>query len=151
MLWLIMVGLFLLAWLWQNISHELSHLWNGFLWEGRKPTKLIFWPHKHEGRFYFARYESGTATRMGSESHRHIAPLWWGIRQQFVFLVVMVVLRMTEESGSKGWLYVLPFFICPSVDVAVWLWGAWMMSPGTDGMRYRAVTNQELFSRRKVG
>jgi hypothetical protein len=151
MTWLIVIGLFLLAWFWQNLSHELAHLWNGFLWEGRKPLKLVPWPHVYQQRFYFARYESGVATRMGPESHRHIAPLWWGIRQQFICLGAMVMFKTMDGGGSKNWLYVLPFFICSSVDVGFWLWGAWMMRPGTDGMRYRSTANQELFGRRRVG
>jgi hypothetical protein len=145
--WYLFVALFLPAWLWQNTSHELSHLWSGYLWEGRKPLKLIFWPHKYKGKFYFARYESGEATQLGSESHRHIAPLWWAIRQQFSFLVVIVALIIT---GYPDWVYMLPFFICPTVDALVWVWRAVMMRPGTDGMRYRTVTNKGLFDEPKT-
>ena len=139
MTWLIVAGLFLVAWFWQNVSHELSHLYNGWLWEGIKPLKLIPWPHKHEGRFYFARYEGGIATRSGSEEHRHIAPLWWAINQQVLFLAVIAV--DVFLNSAEHWIYFFPFFVCPSVDSLVWIWGALLMRPGTDGMRYRTVKN----------
>jgi hypothetical protein len=120
----IFIGLFLLAWICQNIIHEGSHLLVGWVVEGRKPTKLIPWPTKRNGRWYFAYYENGPATKNGSPKPRHIAPL---ITDWFLVSIWLIVL------GPMGNLFAIPFIICPMVDAIVWILGAIRKSPNTDG------------------
>jgi hypothetical protein len=147
--WWVWVGLWLVAWLWQNMSHELSHLWTGWHWEGRKPVKFIPVMHFHQKRWYWSRYESGPATKADAVQHeyrRHSAPLRWA-HTQVLYLggcmagagVVMPWMRHTEtgEILLAFIVYSVPFVVCPLVDAGVWLWGYWARRPGTDGDRWR--------------
>jgi hypothetical protein len=133
--WWIWAGLWLVAWGWQNVVHELSHLWNGWIWEGRKPVKFVPWMHRYEGRFYFARYESGLATENGSPRRRHSAPIRWAAVQIAVGLGGLWALIAYGEGASA--LYMVPLLVCPAVDAGFWLWGLWARRPGTDGDRWR--------------
>lgn len=121
------IGMILIAWFIQNVIHEASHLLVGKIVEGRKPLKLIPFPHRYEGRFYFARYLSGPATKIGSAKHRHIAPLFAGVFMVFVGVCLTV---------SFGFLFI-PFIISPAIDCFVWYWGYFKNSLGTDGYRYK--------------
>ena len=128
MLWVILALLFLVAWFLQNVVHESSHLLAGWLVEGRKPTKMIVWPTIRKGKLYFAYYECGKATKSGSPKWRFIAPLLssWILMSIFVSIILL--------TGS---IYVLPFFICSSVDYCVWGFGYTFKRPGTDGLAFR--------------
>jgi hypothetical protein len=132
--WFIFVGLFLVAWFWQNVTHGFSHLFAGWLWEGRKPLKLIPWPHKYKGKFYFSRYEGDVALKNGSPTHRHSAPIHGAIIQVAITMGVFVggVLE-----GIAGIYYLVPFIIAPVVDASVWMRGYLRNKPGTDGARWR--------------
>lgn len=137
--WYLLVGLGLVAWFCQNVTHELSHLWSGWLWEGRRPKKLIPWPHKHQGRWYWARYESDVALKNGSPRHRHSAPLRWASIQ---FITSMTIYCVTVWKGIDGWIYLTPFVLAPLVDACVWMWGYLLDRKDTDGVRWK---NQRYF------
>jgi hypothetical protein len=129
--WYLFVGLVLFAWFWQNLAHELSHLVVGWFIEGRKPKKLIPWPHKFEGRFYFARYENGPATKGGSSSWRHIAPMLWDAIQVTVSYSLLIFLSMAT------FLYISPFVFAPLIDTLFWCYGYVFNRPYTDGWQYK--------------
>lgn len=133
--WYLFIGLALVAWLWQNITHELSHLWSGWLWEGRRPKKLIFWPHVFEGRFYWSRYESDVPMKNGSPRHRHSAPLRWASVQ---FAVATAIYCMMAYRGLEGVAYMAPFTLAPLVDALVWMWGYLTERKDTDGARWKS-------------
>lgn len=143
--WYVWAGLWLVAWFWQNLFHEWSHLATGWIWEGRKPIRMIPWPHKWQGRWYWARYEGGPATRANAaqqEYRRHSAPLRWAVVQMWcVGAGILGWLGagwlVSWEMGLEMSWYSVPFFVCPLVDAAVWIWGYVMRRPGTDGDRWR--------------
>lgn len=128
MIYLIIV----LAWFLQNVIHELSHLIAGKVFEGREFKKLIPFPHMHNGKFYFARYENGPATKNGNPKLRHIAPLITGI----VLFLVFVILFITTQS-----IFMLPFAVCSLVDCCVWLFGYVFNRPLTDGFFFKGGGN----------
>lgn len=122
--WYLFLALIPVAWFTQNLLHELSHLIVGFLVEGRKPRKLIPWPTKQEGRWYFAYYECGPATKEGSSIARHYSP----------------ILMFYFEGMALTWAtsyYALPFKIAAIIDCFVWLYGYYRDTPGTDGYQFR--------------
>jgi hypothetical protein len=126
--WIIFVLMIPVLWFLQNFIHEGSHLLAGWIVEGRKPLKLIPWPHKFAYRFYFARYECGFATKDGPVLYRHAAP----------YIVGSTILTMF--SCIAIWtnsLYVLAFGIFPFIDCIVWLYGYVFNRPGTDGFRFK--------------
>lgn len=128
--WYLFIGLALVAWFCQNVTHELSHLWSGWLWEGRRPKKLIPWPHMYEKRFYWARYDSGPPSKNGTPRHRYSAPLRWACVQFCVSISLFCVLIIRQDDG---WAYFLPFLLAPLIDSSVWMWGYLLNRPGTDG------------------
>jgi hypothetical protein len=86
------------------------------------------YPHKHNGRFYFARAQSGPATKDGSPAYRYIAPFFAGMLICGVFGALFVVTRI--------WAY-LPFAVCGLIDMA-WFWrGYFWGSDMCDGKRYK--------------
>jgi len=132
--WYLWGALWFVAWLWQNISHEGSHLWAGWLHEGRKPLKLIPVPHFHQGRFYFARYECGNVTKDGSPRFRHIAPFNSAGRQAWI-VTSLIGFSIVVGVRSVSF-YLTPFLVCPVVDMAFWVVGYWRRREGTDGARW---------------
>lgn len=121
------LGLFLAAWAWQNVAHEGAHLLVGWLVEGRAPRRLVPWPHRWQGRWYWARYENGLATKAGSPGWRHIAPLCGALMQAGIVVGLIITI--------EAWLS-FPFFICSIVDAIVWTWGLAANRPGSDGRRW---------------
>jgi len=150
--WYVWATLWLVAWLWQNMMHELSHLWNGWRWEGRHPRKFIPWAHWHLGYWYWSRYECGPPMKNGSARHRHTAPIRWASVQIFVVSSVMsgfllAAWRWEWPQGSTLAFYFVPFLACPIVDGCVWLWGMLARRPGTDGDRWRQIYEQSKESK----
>ncbi len=134
--WWVLAGLVLVAWVGQNVTHELAHLWTGWTWEGRKPLKLVPVPHRYQGQWYWARYECGPATRTASPRHRHIAPVRWAFAQAWT-VVCAILLAWVFDAGTLV-MYLVPFLACPVVDLLVWHWGLFTRRAGTDGARWRA-------------
>lgn len=128
MIVLLYVVVILFAWFLQNMTHELSHLLVGKIVEGRKIIKIVPWPHKHNGSFYFARCEYGPATKKGSPKFRHAAPL---MGCAVIFLIGVIL------SISTWKLFMLAFVICPIVDCCVWVYGYIFNRPLTDGFRFK--------------
>jgi hypothetical protein len=150
--WLAWAAVWLLAWFWQNVVHELSHLVTGWTLEGRRPLKLVPVPHRYQGRWYWARYESGPATRADAdlyEHHRHSAPFEWASYQAGISLVVFGALAISSGLGVFGvevesdlrrpMVWLVPFIVCSLVDMAVWVFGYVRKRPGTDGYRWRQI------------
>ncbi len=133
MIILFYVFVILLAWFFQNNLHEFSHLLVGKIVEGRKFIKLIPWPHKFGGKFYFARYESGPATKSGSPKFRHIAPVMGAAS---LFFIATLVLIITHK------LFVVAFIVCPIVDICFWMYGYLFNRPTTDGFRFKELVKK---------
>ncbi len=117
-------------WFLQNVYHEGSHAIFGFLVEGRELLGFYPYPHKHDGRFYFARYHYGPATKDGSASPRYLAPVWAGL---WVCLVMLAFFLFTKIG-----IYLIPATI-GFVDF-LWFWrGYFWGSKRCDGKRWRAL------------
>ena len=117
------------AWLVQNCLHELSHLVTAWVVYGRKPLGFFPYPHKHNGKFYFARcrYEQGPET-LAPQCEIHIAPLTWGAAWFAVNLALVLM----------GLLWALPFAVCGLVDALWFVRGYfWSKNPWNDGQRWR--------------
>jgi len=147
--WYAWAGLWLAAWFWQNMVHELSHLWSGWVWEGRKPVKLVPWMHRYKGRWYWARYECGPATENGSPSWRYSSPIRLAAVQVFIVLGLSWLMFVFCKDCSV--LYMVPFVVCPVVDAGVWLWGLVFKRQGTDGDLWRRLRELESRSVDKIG
>jgi hypothetical protein len=134
--WYLLAGLFIVAWFMQNVLHEVSHLMLGWIVEGRKPTKMIPWPHKFGGKFYFSHYECGPATKLlGSPAWRHAAPLLMVCSEMTACLVLA---KATEQH-----IWFLPWAVAAIVDALVWSWGFVMQRPGTDGQQFLSAYNHK--------
>jgi hypothetical protein len=121
------------AWFLQNCVHELSHLLVGLVWEGRKPMGFYPYPHKHNGKWYFARYQSGAATKPG-RSHRPclIAPFFGGLIWSALWTALLLFV------ASPSWrIFLLPAAITGLVDAGWWWRGYFWGRPTTDGKRWR--------------
>jgi hypothetical protein len=132
--WYLLVSLVVVAWFWQTLAHELSHLIVGWFVEGRKPKVLIPWPHKFQGRFYFARYKNGSATKTGSASLRHMAPIFWAAIQ------ITIVYTLLLFVPISVFVYLSPFVFCPLIDVLFWSFGYIFNRPYTDGWQLKKIT-----------
>jgi hypothetical protein len=132
---ILLVIITLVVWFLQNLIHEGSHLIVGKIVEGRKPLKLIPFPHIYNGRLYFARYENGPPTKAGSPIYRHAAPLIAGL--YMIFVGVCLTVFFWE-------IYFVPLVVCPAVDCFVWLWGYIRNSKGTDGYFYRLCRDKKI-------
>lgn len=128
--WYIVLALFPIAWFLQNVLHEASHLLLGWLVEGRVPRSLKPWPHRRGGRFYFASYDCGEATKTGGAAWRHAAPMF------MCGLEIVVCVALLFAGLGQSWLW--PFAVCAFVDAYTWLWGFAMQRPGTDGAQFTA-------------
>jgi hypothetical protein len=126
----------LIAWLVQNTIHEVSHLLAGWIFEGRKPLGLWPYPHRYQGRWYFARYRSGPAKRSDPTATRHIVPFYAGLIWITVSLFAAVLLP------EHLWLYCMPFTLCATVDALFFWWGFYWGSPESDGQRYRGMVDR---------
>jgi hypothetical protein len=134
--WYLLAGLFLVAWFMQNVLHELSHLVIGWVVEGRKPKKLIPWPHKFEGKFYFARYECGPATKLlGEATWRHAAPLLMACFEMAMCLI------LSQVGTPQVWF--IPVSAVAVIDSLVWSWGFITQRPGTDGQQFMSAYNHK--------
>jgi hypothetical protein len=125
--WLMFSAVFLVAWFLQNIIHEGSHLLAGWIFEGRKPLKMIPWPSIRGGKFYFAYYKCGPRTKEGSAQWRHIAPLFTSWILSPLFLILLVITKNP---------YFIPFLICSVGNQVNWMWGLIFNRPRTDGFRF---------------
>lgn len=130
-----------IAWFLQNIIHESSHLFAGWLFEGRKAIKLIPYPHYYNDRFYFARYEAGEATNYlwPGEAARHVSPTW--AAAIWIFLVGFIFVKFLPIS----WVYIIwPFLITAAVDIGFWWYGYFFGSEYSDGKRYRKAIRETV-------
>lgn len=133
--WWVLAGV-PVAYFLQLCFHELSHLLVGLAHEGRKPTGFYPYPHKHNGKFYFARYTSGPGHFQQvyyRRPHipRHIAPFWAG-------LLVVAISALVFFLVSPAWrVFALPTAVAGLVDM-LWFWrGYFWGSDGCDGKRWR--------------
>lgn len=133
----------LAGWFWQNCVHELSHLLFIWILHSKKPKGFYPYPHKYEGRFYFARYRCEPYQYPG-HPFVHAAPLFGASAQ--ALLVVFAYFFFPWDT----WPYFATLLLCPAVDVLWWYRGFWWGRQGTDGQRYIASkairkTHQDLF------
>jgi len=124
------------AWFLQNCLHELSHLVVGWLSEGRKPLGFWPYPHKHEGRFYFARFSSGPPSDLNFD---------WRKKHRLVFIAPFLVGAVWVASSLVAFLMLSPHhrvFALPTAATglvdALWFWrGYFWGSDRCDGKRWR--------------
>lgn len=121
------------AWFVQNCIHELSHLVVGWVWEGRKPLGFWPYPHKHGGKWYFARCLSGEAAIKGrSPRPRYIAPFYAGMLWSIVWTIHLVFMC------TDAWrIFVLPFAVTGFIDAAWWWRGYFWGRLTCDGQRWK--------------
>lgn len=127
------------AWFVQNCVHELSHLIVG-LFQGLKPTGFYPYPHKHNGKWFFARYtfeypdnltpiQINKLTRI--HNPRYISPFYAGLIWCGLFVGIILLVP------SSWRIFFVPFVACGLVD-ALWFWrGYFWGREGNDGQRWR--------------
>lgn len=130
-LWLLLVVP--VAWFIQNCIHEGSHLFFGWLIEGRKPLEFKPWPHMYERRFYFARCTGGPATKDGFPHIRHAGPIL--VNGPYMMLTSgLMILHIAFGILT----------LCALVDTLFWLYGFFWGSEFSDGKRFRKAVNEKL-------
>jgi hypothetical protein len=128
------------AWFLQNIIHEGGHLF--VAWENGWKVKG-FWPypHKWNGRWYFARCQW---SRMGPSSGWNavlkkvcISPFFTGLMWAVLCSLAIVLV--------PSWLRIfgIPFVIAGLFDAGFFWWGYFWGSEMSDGRRYRYRVNKE--------
>jgi len=117
-------GCIAVAWFLQNCLHELAHLVALWVRLGKKPKKLIPWPHKYEGRWYWARCESG-AYNLLADPLIHSAPLWVALFQMLIAAPVVLTWVATGWPTESPY-YLFAFAVAPLVDAAWWWAGRWL-------------------------
>ena len=107
------------------LTHELSHVLAVWATGGRV-TAFAPYPHRHSGRWYFARYACHyEAGEPAGARWRHAAPLI----KAGLLLPAWALLALLWTP--------LLFGVAVEVsEVAVWLWGYLLRRPGTDGARF---------------
>ena len=114
------------VWFVQNCVHESSHLLFGWLIEGRKPLEFKPWPHRFEGRFYFARCVMGEATKDGWVVYRHAAPP----TVNSIYMCLMGLCILIHAVFGV-------FAFCALIDTLFWFYGYLWGSELSDGKRFR--------------
>ena len=123
------------AWLWQNAVHELSHLIAAWKYHRCKPLGLYPYPHIYKGRFYFARYKC-EPFKLPGHPGIHMAPLYGTVVQCFLVSCVALFLEVfLEIEGLEG--YTVAVVLCPVVDSLWWLGGFYRGSSISDGQRFK--------------
>lgn len=122
------------SWFVQNCLHEGSHLLFAYLLRGWKPREFCPYPHKHNGRWYFARCRYTRPIRQPIPEWIHIAPAiagwWWGCTWS-------IIASVTWWFGGYGWYLA---FIPAGMGFfeIVWFWIGYMWgSDMSDGKRFR--------------
>jgi hypothetical protein len=140
--WVLLVAL--IAWFVQNCIHEGAHVLAGGVIYGATKPRIYPWPHKFNGRWYYARYSfklSKWAQAFSNEpdlrSSIHFAPV--GAAVIPIVLSIVVFLFLPDAYSILA----LPFMIAPVIDVAVWEWGYHYGSEGCDGKRYKLMKDWE--------
>jgi hypothetical protein len=121
------------AWFLQNCIHELSHLLVGWVWNGRKPLGFYPYPHKHDGKWYFARCTWGPSTNDRSPRPALIAPFFAGMIWATLWTVILLTV------ASESWrIFLVPPAATGLVDAAWWWRGYLWGRPGCDGQLWRS-------------
>jgi hypothetical protein len=128
---IVLILLSIAAWFLQNVIHEASHLLFAYIYEGRRPIKLIPWPHKHNNKSYFARCVYGPPANdyvVAYLSHiKHIAPFYAGLIWAAIAGILYTLLGI----------YTLPFIVAGLGDAGFFWWTYIWGSEETDGKRFR--------------
>jgi len=118
--------------LFQNFVHEAGHLLVGYLQEGREPLDIVIWPHRHKGRWYWARALMGHPKR-GEHPSRlvHIIPFWTSLAICIITGILFFVIPCCN-------LCVVPSFVAALATI-LYFWYCYFFSRNsfTDGWRYR--------------
>lgn len=126
------------AWVVQNVIHEGSHLFIAAVRYGLKPKALVPVPHKHAGRWYFARCEF--------EPTAEPIPGVWVAPVQFalVWIVVLSVLSVVLVfTGNSAIIWIIPFALAAYIDIIFWLRGKRWGSKLCDGKRWKRDCERE--------
>ena len=120
------------AWLAQNLIHEGSHLFVAKRRYGLAPRALVPFPHRHAGKWYFARCEF-------DPTYDPIPDVWISpIRFSLIWIVVLNVLGVALLfAGTELWHLVIPFKVAAYIDVVFWLRGRFWGSAMCDGKRWK--------------
>ena len=119
------------AWLLQNTIHEASHLFSAWFFFDRKGEGLWPYPHKYNGRFYFARCAWGGGPFAAMPGNVVWAAPLWG---SSMVLIVAVSLLWAVPGGR--WVFV-PFIACSLFDIGFWVRGYFWGSRQCDGKRWK--------------
>ena len=121
------------VWLLQNIYHEGSHLLSVWIHYRLKP--LAFWPfpHKHEGRWYLARYVHEQSVTPTPEVY--IAPLLFNLFYTAGIIIGAAIILSIKLADPT--IFLIPFILAPIIDILFWIYGYLWGSPLTDGKKYK--------------
>lgn len=118
------IGLFV-----QFSLHEISHIIFGHIFEGRKPKKIWPYPHRFNGKFYFARYEMYEATKVGNEHMVPISPLISGL---VYYIITMLILFIIREKN----IYLFSFAAFNAADCLFFWYTVFFGSKESDGKKF---------------
>lgn len=127
------------VWLWQNCVHELSHLLAIWHYHGKRPRGFYPYPHKHGGRFYFARFRCDPY-RVPGHPLVYAAPLL-GAAIQLGLAVVFISLFFREYTWHS-----LVVMLVPVVDAMWWCRGYFWGTEKSDGKRYKVALDHLINS-----
>jgi hypothetical protein len=114
-------------WWLQLITHELSHVIAGRIFEGRRLKGFYPYPHKFKDELFFARYNLGEPTKVGREKYRHLAPVFSS------YTIMGLCLLGLGLSGSS--IFIIPAGIAMG-DYLFFMWGLIWGSPNHDAQRF---------------
>lgn len=136
--WQIVLSLILPAWFLQNCIHEGSHILIAHLL-GWKILEFKPYPHKHRGRFYFARYSADSSTGWKPKYIPRFHALYGAPFSAAVYWILLLVgvkyvLGIFDINVS---VYFAPFILVALVDMIWWIRGLLFGSEVSDGQRWK--------------
>jgi hypothetical protein len=140
--WLVIVAI-LSAWL-QLVIHELSHVVVGKIRCGHTPIKIVPWPSRSGGRWYFARWEYLVGDRKDPLCLTELSPVLAGVLEILIVLIVGLFVGWTMR------LFLLPLGVTALIDIAWWWRGYLWGSSYCDGKRFRSCCNDILAANDKI-
>jgi len=120
-----------IAWLFQNTVHEVSHLFFALRRHNRTPLGLWPYPHRYNGRFYFARCAWDGGPIEGKRDIVWVAPL---VGAALVGVLAALAVLAQPQSVANG---ALAFTVCAMIDAIWWFRGYLWGSRSSDGKRWR--------------
>lgn len=121
---------FLASWLYVTVMHEVSHVLVAWK-DGATKVRIYPWPHRHEGKLYFARYSYEGIEYKGAHNLIDYAPVFMDCLTVGIAMLFSVLVFGPTHLG--------PVIVagCALIDYIVWFWGFCWGGAHTDGYKYK--------------